>query len=127
MWAKIFFWVVCALDCFTFHLGDKKILLNRLLDLCAVLGFELRASHLLGRCFYHLKPLHQLFFMLGIFKIWSCELFAWELALILLISASWVARIPCKILVSELERKQWRKGVVWPSQVFFWKYMACLC
>jgi hypothetical protein len=44
----------------------------------------------------HLEPFHQPFFVMGVFKIGSRELFAcagFEPAAILLISASWVARI----------------------------------
>jgi hypothetical protein len=45
------------------------------LFLCVmVLGFELPASHLLGRCLPP-EPLYQLCFVLGIFKIVSLELF----------------------------------------------------
>jgi hypothetical protein len=41
-----------------------------------VLGFEFRVSHLLGRCLL-LEAHPQPFFVLGIFEIGSCELFAW--------------------------------------------------
>jgi hypothetical protein len=50
-----------------------------LLDLVclAVLEFELRASHLLGRqALYHLSHSTTPIFVLDIFKIVSCELFA---------------------------------------------------
>jgi hypothetical protein len=40
-----------------------------------VLGFELRASHLLGSCSI-LEPFHQPFFLLGVFEIGPLELFA---------------------------------------------------
>jgi hypothetical protein len=53
----------------------------------------------------HLEPFHQPFFVMSVFKIGSRELFAQLQTSILLISASWVARItgmshqcPAKIL-----------------------------
>jgi hypothetical protein len=41
----------------------------------SVLGFEFRVSRLLGGVL-PLEPLHQPFFVMGIFEIGSCELFA---------------------------------------------------
>jgi hypothetical protein len=41
------------------------------------LEFELRASHLLGRHFYHLSHSASPFLVMGFFKIGSYQLFAW--------------------------------------------------
>jgi hypothetical protein len=70
---------------------------------CCYLGIELRASHLQSR---HstpwatplLEPLHQPFFVLGIFEIESHRLFAqgWPWTEIFLIPASWAAKVISK-------------------------------
>jgi hypothetical protein len=42
-----------------------------------VLGFELSASRLIDRHFYHLNHPASPFFVMGFFELGSCELFAW--------------------------------------------------
>jgi hypothetical protein len=84
------------------------ILLNRILKGCIIKGWDfikLTSYWLFKDLFFFCsfftcllgrhEPLHQPFFVLGIFKIGSCKLFAqgWVWTLIVLISGSWVARI----------------------------------
>jgi hypothetical protein len=87
----------------------------------------------------HLKPLHQHFFVIGVFKIGFHELFVpdWLQTAILLISVSWVTRItgksvvPCQFMIFEsyfgadaiiisclLHKKKWLKKVEkWPVTI----------
>jgi hypothetical protein len=59
------------------------------------LGIELRVFMLARQALLPLKPLHQPFFVLGIFEIGSLELVAlgWFRTVMFLITASGVARI----------------------------------
>jgi hypothetical protein len=59
-------------------------------------GFEFRASHLVGRCSYHVSHSASLFFfVMGFFqgKVLGTICLGWLWIAILLISASWVAKI----------------------------------
>jgi hypothetical protein len=68
---------------------------STLVSFLVVLGFEIRVSCLLDRCFYCLSHSTSPFFVMDFSKIGFLELFpqGWLWTVILLIPASWVARI----------------------------------